>query len=103
MKRLILIILVALVFIFSFFHPCSAKANGYYVFGGAFAYNDGDNGTEPDYDGLSPNGYFGIKYMYEFDDFIYVQAGLKHETSMSYREVGYGFNGVFFDVNLKLF
>jgi len=37
------------------------------------------------------------------NDSIEIETGLKHESSMAYRENGNGFNGVFLNLNIKLF
>ena len=70
------------------------------VFGGFFAFDD--NSTVQDYEGLSPHGYYGIKYTHEVNKDLDVSVGLKHESSTGYREQGNGFNGVFTEFNLRL-
>ncbi len=71
-----------------------------YLFGGFFAYND--DRTKYDYNGLSPNGYFGVKVKYKMTNRLSLDGGLKHESSTGYREHGEGFNGVFTELNLKI-
>jgi len=78
----------------------NVEADGFYVFGGGFSYND--NSTEADYKGLSPNGYLGIKYVHFSSSDLFIQVGFKHESSVGYREIGSGFNGLFADFNLKI-
>jgi len=79
----------------------NASAGDIFAFSGVFAYDDGVGGTHKDYDGLSPNGYFGVKYRQDNHGLSY-EVGLKHESSMGYKEKGGGFNGVFFQVDFKL-
>lgn len=78
-----------------------AQAGDFYFFGGFFAYND--TMTAPDYKGLSPNGFYGIKYTETFDKGLSIEAGIKHESSISYREEDGGFNGVFTQLNVRLY
>jgi len=78
-------------------------AGNTYFFTGVFAYDDGQSGTQLDYNGLSPNAYYGIKYSHEIDEYIIIDVGFKHETSTGFRELGNGFNGVFIQGNLLLF
>lgn len=78
-----------------------ARAGGVYAFGGFFAYDD--NQTESDYQGLSPNGSYGVKYVQTINDRFNIEIGVKHESSTGYREIGNGFNGVFTNFNLRLF
>ena len=82
----------------------SAQANGFYVFTGAYAYDDGNkSGTMQDYKGVSPDAYYGIKYAYNVTPELVINTGWKHQSSLAYREIGGGFNGFFFDFNLKIF
>ena len=96
-----LLVAILLTLAASVFYSPQAKADGVYLFGGVFAYDD--KATQADYDGLSPNGSYGIKYMHSVSRRFHVEAGIKHESSMAYREKGDGFNGVFANFNLKVF
>jgi len=96
MKNIIFILLLSI--------SAQTKADGFYVFGGVYAYDDGNvSGTKADYDGISPDAYYGIKYIYDVTDRLFLSTGWKHQSSVSYREVGGGFQGVFADFNLKIF
>ncbi len=79
--------------------PVSAK-DGLYVFGGFFAFDDTQ--TVDDYKGLSPHGTYGIKWRTEYRK-AYLDIGLKHDSSASYREEGKGFNGPFIEGGIRLF
>lgn len=82
--------------------PAVVHANNHITaFGGLFAYSDND--TTKDYSGISPNGYYGVKYTHRFDSTVSVATGLKHESSVGYKEEGKGFNGVFLEMEMKLF
>jgi len=79
----------------------TCHAGDFYVFAGAFAFHEGD--TLHDYSGLSPIGYYGIKYEQPVTENFSATVGYKHESSMGYREVGEGFNGWFFESQLRIF
>jgi len=95
MLKIILVVMCLLSF--------HCHAGDVFAFSGVYAYDDGQSGTQKDYNGLSPNGYFGIKYRQNINDVLEFETGFKHESSMAYREVGNGFNGVFFEFGFKLF
>lgn len=99
MKNFILIITSIIAIMCS---PASQANNDIYIFGGIFAYNEGASGTKPDYKGLSPNGSYGIGLEHKIDESTSFSIGWKHESSISYREEGSGFNGFFFEAKMKL-
>ena len=73
--------------------------NDVIIFGGIFAYN---NDIELDTNLLSPNGYFGIKVSHAIDNTITISTGIKHESSIPYKEINSGFDGVFFELEFKI-
>lgn len=93
MKTILMLILLTISF--------QSNAGDVLVFAGFFSYDD--NETRYDYNGLSPNGYYGIKYRHNIDEKFSIEAGFKHESSTKYKEQGKGFNGLFFGAELKVF
>ena len=90
MKHLILIISLL---------SSPAYANDCYLFAEVFAFDDRD--TQQDYSGLSPLGTYGMKCAHSFDERTSIYTGLKHTSSIGYREIGKGFQGVFFGAQYK--
>lgn len=81
--------------------PMIANAGGFYIEGEIFAFDD--TATVNDYQGLSPMASYAFKYKAQVSSDLAVSVGLKHQSSMGYREEGKGFNGPFVNFELRVF
>lgn len=100
MDKILATIIMLLILLISIFLNNVVYADGIYVHGGVFAYDDIE--ATPDYSGMSPNGSYSIYLKHNIDDVLSVDIGWKHSSSMAYKEAGDGFNGLFLDVDFKL-
>lgn len=81
--------------------PMIANAGSFYIEGEIFAFDD--TATVNDYQGLSPFASYSFKYKEQISSELFLSVGVKHQSSMGYREVGKGFNGPFANFELRVF
>lgn len=81
--------------------PMIANAGGFYVEGEVFAFSEIQ--TEQDYSGLSPFASYSFKYKEYVSNNFAVSVGVKHQSSIGYKEKGKGFNGPFVNFELRVF
>jgi len=78
-----------------------AAADGAYLFTGINAFDD--TGAEPEYTSQSPNGVIGFKFEHNISDRLYLEMGVKHESSIVIKEEGKGLNSFFTIINMKIY